>query len=116
MSLTVPTWIAAVATAVLAVSVILAARLARNALGARSEQLTAQRKLTAELTDALALLSKNVRQSVDERRRAQACQVFIELDRNGTSAAVSGSAGRPTWRVVATVHNGSQQPVYDLYV
>jgi len=124
MSLTVPTWIAAIATAVLAVSVILAIWLARNALSARSGQLTAQRELTTELTEALALLSRNLRQSVDERRRAQARQVIIELDRDAASATpvpepaapYSPESGKPGWRVTAAVRNTSQQPVYDLYV
>jgi len=108
MPLTAPTWIAAIATAVLGVSLIVAIWLARSALGARSGQPTAQRELAAELTETLAALSKHLRQSADERRRAQACQVFIELDRATTAAA--------DWRVCATVHNASQQPVYDLYV
>jgi hypothetical protein len=108
MPLTAPTWIAAIATAVLAVSLIVAIWLARSALGARSGQLAAQRELTAELTEVMAAFSKHLRQAADERRRAQACQVFIELDR--------ATASSEQWHVCAAVHNTSQQPVYDLYV
>jgi len=119
MPLTAPTWIAAIATAVLAVSVIAALWLARDALLARS---TSQRELIAQLTEAVDLMSKNLRQSAEERRRAQACQVFIELARSVAAAPKAGEepAGQggldPPWRVCATVHNSSHQPVYDLYV
>jgi hypothetical protein len=121
MPLTAPTWIAAVATAVLAVSVVAAIWLARDTLRVRSPNRTSQRELFAQLTEAVELLSKNLRQSADERRRTQACQVFIELDRTiaaakpGDEAPDQGCMDSP-WRVCATVHNTSQQPVYDLYV
>jgi hypothetical protein len=121
MPLTAPTWIAAIATAVLAVSVIVAIWLARDALRARAPNRTNQGELIAQLTEAIELFSKNLRQAADERRRAQACQVFIELDRRipaakpGEEAAAEGLMDSP-WRVCATVHNASQQPVYDLYV
>ena len=82
MPLTAPTWIAAIATAVLAVSVIVAIWLARDTLRAHSPNQITQRELIGQLTEAIELFSKNLRQSADERRRAQACQVFIELDRS----------------------------------
>jgi hypothetical protein len=119
MPLTAPTWIAAIATAVLAVSVIAAIWLARDALRARSAN---QRELIGQLTEAIDLLARNLRQSADERRRAQACQVFIELDRSIAAAAKAGQELADVgnidspWRVCATVHNASQQPVYDIYV
>ena len=121
MPLTAPTWIAAIATAVLAVSVIAGIWLARDTLRDRSPSRANQRELISQLTEAVELLSKSLRQTADERRRAQACQVFIELDRS-IAAAKPGEEpadkGRPDspWRVCATVHNASQQPVYDLYV
>jgi hypothetical protein len=106
MSLSVPTWIGAVATVVLAVGVIVATVIARKALSAHVRQLAAQHELTRQLAEAMELQSQNLRMALDERRRAQACQVFIELKRAGTP-------GQP---VAATVHNNSQQPIYDLYV
>jgi hypothetical protein len=109
MALTVATWIAAMATAVLAIAVIVAAGLARKALTAHVRQLAAQHELTAQLAQALELQSQALRTAQDERRRAQACQVFIELDRAGAPAQAA-------CRVAATVHNTSHQPVYDLYV
>ena len=109
MALTVATWIAAMATAALAVAVIVAAGLARKALTAHVRQLAAQHELTAQLAQALELQSQALRTAHEERRRAQACQVFIELDR-------SGGPAQAACLVAATVHNNSQQPVYDLYV
>jgi len=106
MPLTVPTWIAAIATVVVAIGVIVAAVLVRTALGARSQQLAERRELISKLAEVLALQAKDLRASIDERRRAQACQVFIDLTRHG----------EPAGRVTATVHNNSQQPVYDVYV
>jgi hypothetical protein len=111
MSLTAPTWIAAIATVVLAVCVLVAAVVARKALGAHARQLAAQHELTKQLADAIELQSQNLRLALEERRRAQACQVFIELKRT-SEAEVSERVGR----VAATVHNNSQQPIYDLYV
>jgi hypothetical protein len=125
MSLTVPTWIAAIATAVLAVGVIVAAGLARKALSAHRRQLSAQHELTAQLAQAMELQSQHLRLALDERRRAQACQVFIELSRRPAAPAAPdqesdgpdpAGAAPVTWQVAATVHNSSRQPVYDVYV
>jgi len=121
-SLEVPTWIAAIATAAAAGGVVVAVGLVRKMLNAHAKQSAAQHELTAELIKALDLQSQNLRLALDERRRAQACQVFIELTRPDERLAqpakppqpkVSGHANN---RVAATVHNNSQQPVYDLYI
>ncbi|HEX2321385.1 MAG TPA: hypothetical protein VHJ18_20620 [Streptosporangiaceae bacterium] len=108
MSLTAPTWIAAIATVVLAIGVLAAAVVARKALSAHVRQLAAQHDLTRQLAEAVELQSQNLRLALEESRRAQACQVFIELKRT--------SAPKGAGRVAATVHNNSQQPVYDVYV
>jgi hypothetical protein len=100
------TWIAAIATVVLAIGVITAAWFARTASVALSRQLTAQQALIAQLAEVLQLHARELGQSHDERRRAQACRVFIELDRVVQSP----------WHVTATVRNTSDQPVYDMYV
>jgi hypothetical protein len=106
MSLSVPTWIAAIATVALAVGVVAAAAAARKALSAHVRQLAAEHELTRQLAEAVELQSQNLRLALDERRRAQACQVFIELKR----------ADVPGEPVAATVHNNSHQPIYDVYV
>jgi hypothetical protein len=108
MSLTTPTWIAAIATVVLAIGVLAGAVFARKALSAHVRQLAAQHDLTRRLAEAVELQSQNLRMALEERRRAQACQVFIELKRT--------TAPKGAGRVAATVHNSSQQPIYDLYV
>jgi hypothetical protein len=108
MPLTAPTWIVAIATAVIAIAVIVAARLAGKALSSRSRQLADQSQLITRLAEVLDLQAKDLRLSIDQRRRAQACQVFIDLTRFGEPATLHA--------VTATVRNNSQQPVYDLYV
>jgi hypothetical protein len=115
MPLTVPAWINAVATVIIAVGVIAAVYYVRKAFG------TKQRELVAQLTDATRLHASALRLSVDERRRAQACHVFIDLDRSTPLKQVPASPNAPEatalpWRITATVHNASSQPVYDLYV
>jgi hypothetical protein len=110
------TWIAAIATVVVAIGVIVAACFARTASVALSRQLTVQQELTVRLAEALQLHARELGQAYDERRRVQACRVFIELDR--IVPPDDGSAGleRSQWRVTATVRNTSDQPVYDMYV
>src|SRR5579859_2620944 len=116
MSPSAPAWITAIATAALAGSVIVALCIGGRSVRRRARPLTGQRDLTADLAGAVALLSKDLRQSADERRRAQASQVFIELDR-GAETLDRGAEAKPAeWHVCATVRNTSQQPVYDLYV
>jgi len=115
MPLTVPAWINAVATVIVAFGVVTAVYYVRKAFG------TKQRELVAQLTDATRLHASALRQSVDERRRAQACHVFIDLDRSTPLKQVPASPNAPEaastpWRITATVHNASSQPVYDLYV
>lgn len=115
MPLTVPAWINAVATVIIAVGVIAAVYYVRKAFG------TKQRELVTQLTDATRLHASALRLSVDERRRAQACHVFIDLDRSTPLKQVPASPNAPEatalpWRITATVHNASSQPVYDLYV
>src|SRR5262245_58496623 len=130
-SLIVPTWIAAIATTAAAGGVIVAVGLVLKALGAHAKQLAAQHELTRELAKALDLQSQNLRLALDERRRAQACHVFIELARPEAKPPQPPQPAQPTQPtqptqpsrsahanrlVAATVHNNSQQPVYDLYV
>lgn len=126
MSLSAPTWVAAIATVALAVGVIVAAVVARKALSAHVRQLAAQHELTRQLAEAMDLQAQNLRVALDERRRAQACQVFIDLKRAGEPGAGEPGAGErgagergagePGDAIAATVHNNSSQPIYDLYV
>ena len=120
MSLSVPTWIAAIATVVLAVGVVVAAIVARKALSAHVRQLAAQHELTKQLAEAMELQSQNLRMALEERRRAQACQVFIELKRLGSgelaaqelgSRRRSGGRGR---RLAGRGHGAQQQPAAHL--
>lgn len=78
---------------------------------ARNYRDTGQQALTAKLAEVLQLHARELGQSYDERRRAQAGRVFIELSR----VVPAGVAASP-WQVTATVRNTSDQPVYDMYV
>jgi hypothetical protein len=102
---TVPTWIAAVATAVLAVGAIVVAFYARTITVAQSRQLKEQHEVIAPLAEVLPLLTRALRQSLAERRREQACHVFIDLARSGDQG-----------NVAAAVHNASMLPIHDVYV
>jgi hypothetical protein len=125
MSLTVPTWIAAIATVLLAISVIAMVFFTRASFKAQSRL----RDLIAELAELLRHQSSELEHSVDARRRAQACHIFIDLDRAALTEPVPAgkkpagpepAAPEPTggqgWQVTATVHNTSSRPVYDLYL
>jgi hypothetical protein len=116
MPLTVPTWIVAIATAVIAIGVIVAAGFAGRALSARSRQLADQGELINQLAEVLDLQAQDLRLSIDQRRRAQACEVFIDLTRFAGPATPRPDSPAPRHGVTATVRNNSQQPVYDLYV
>ena len=117
MSPSAPAWITAIATVVVAIGVMIVAGLAGKALSARSRRVADQRELISQLAEVLTLQARDLRLSIDERRRAQACQVFIALTRYAEPAAPAlDSAGPPPGQVTATVHNNSEQPVYDLYV
>lgn len=109
------TWIAAIATVVVAIGVITASWFARTASVALSRQLAAQQALTAQLAEVLQLHARELGQSYDERRRAQACRVFIELERV-VPVSVAATVNEEAWQVTATVRNTSDQPVYDMYV
>ena len=87
----------------------------------QSEQLDDQRKVSEKLTTVLELQSAELRESLSERLRAQAAQIFIEVDRVPPAAggAVKRGQEKPgplPWLLRAKVHNTSTQPIYDLYV
>jgi hypothetical protein len=120
MSLAAPTWIAAIAAVILAVGAIVTSVFAIRALGQQSRQLGDQQAVHAKLAELLPLQAEDLRDSLLQRRRAQAAQVFIEVDRI-PPAAVAGGSGQdepdpPPWRLRARVHNTSRQPIHDLHV
>jgi len=121
MPLTTPTWIAAIASLVLAIGAVIAVYFARKAFQAQSRQLRGQHEINEKLAEAIPLQTRELRESSDERRRVQAAQVFIELDRtappgHGSAAPAPPAAETAPWQLTLTVHNTSRQPVYDLYV
>jgi hypothetical protein len=120
MSLAAPTWITAIAAVILAAGAIITSIFAIRALGQQSRQLGDQQAVHAKLAELLPLQAEELRDSLLQRRRAQAAQVFIEVDRI-PPAAVAGGSGQdepdpPPWRLRARVHNTSRQPIHDLHV
>jgi hypothetical protein len=121
MTLTAPAWIAAIATVVLAIGVVCTGYFARKAFTAQSRQLRDQQEINEKLAEILPLQVRELRKSLDERRRVQASGVFVELDRIAPPAQASAGpdlpgSDPPSWRLIVTVHNTSKQPVYDLYL
>lgn len=136
--------ITAIATAVLAVFAILTAYYARKAflkqsqevtdqasmLKVQSDELEEQRKINAEQTRVLALQAEELRESLgerkreaDQRRRAQAAQVFIS-EEHQPGSSVKGVTDSDRFGAIAfgevdcivaavTVENASNQPIYD---
>lgn len=121
MPLTVATWIGAIATAILAVGAIITVYFARKAFNAQSQQLRDQQEVSKKMAEVLQLQGSELRESLGERLRAQAAQIFIEVDRIPPVTEVAAgpgqeAAGQQRWRLSAKVHNTSMQPIYDLYV
>lgn len=149
MPLTVPTWIAAIATAALALGAGFTVYYARKAfreqanelgvlqkqakdqanmlevqsaqLDAQHDQLHAQQEFNAQQAPVLALQAKELQESLDERKRAQAAQIFLELGRIPPVTQVTVERDQPEpeplpWRLVATIYNTSRQPAYDFVV
>lgn len=122
MSLIFATQLTAIATAILAAFAIITAWYARRAflkqsqevsdqgemLKVQSEKLDEQRNINAEQTRVLSLQARELQASLDQRRRAQAAQVFIVIEGS------ENREGRIT--LTATARNTSQLPVYDLWV
>src|SRR6266851_5155634 len=119
MSLAAPAWIAALAAIILAVGAIVTSVFAIRALGQQSRQLRDQQMIQAKLAELLPLQAEELRDSLRERKRAQAAQVFIEIDRiPPATAAVLGrdEPEPPPWRLRAKVRNTSRQPIHDLHI
>src|SRR6266567_3977828 len=119
MSLAAPTWIAAIAAVVLAVGAIVTSGFAIRALGQQSRQLRDQQVTHAKLAELLPLQAEELRESLRERKRAQAAQVFIEVDRIPPARGTGPGRDEPDpapWRLRARVRNTSRQPIHDLHV
>lgn len=119
MSLAGPAWLAAIAAVVLAVAATVTAIFAIGAFGKQNGQLRDQQKAHARMAELIQLQAEELRDAARGRRRAQAAQVFIELDRIPPVTAAAGPVRGepdPPWRLSARVRNTSSQPVYDLHV
>jgi hypothetical protein len=114
MPLTMPTWIAAIATVVLAVGAIFTVFYARNAFREQSKEVGLLQLQVKDQQDAR-------QREAEERHRAQAAQVYITREVFAGRRAHAGDEpikgiGAKAASVTAIVHNVSDQPVYDLRV
>jgi hypothetical protein len=95
-------------------------------LALQSRQFDEQRKLNEKQAEVLALQAKDLEESLaerqrdrEQRRQAQAARVFISQDlrppdsREAYLVALTKSGQEPQPSVAATVHNKSDQPIYD---
>ena len=127
MSFAVPIWIAAIAALMLAAGALttsifaiwMFARQSRQ-LNAQARQLHDQEKVNEKLAEVLPLQAEELRDVRRERQRAQAVQVFIEVDRIPADAVVAAAPDQDglgtSGRLLARVRNASRQPIYDLHV
>lgn len=125
MSLELATWVTAVATVLLAVGAGITARFAYQALQKQSDevkaieqQVTDQRELTAKQADLLKIQSdqlelqrRQFERDQDERRRAQAAQVYMWQT---VGQVKVNEEATPGTTVAAYVRNTSPQPVHEL--
>jgi len=96
------------------------ARYAIRAFRTQSDQLADQKKVNAKQTEVLDLQVTELRESLAERKReaeqrhrAQASRVFITNERHPTVPAGYSEPENAEPFVTATVHNTSDQPIYD---
>jgi hypothetical protein len=128
--LTLPTWLTAIFTGVLAVGAVFTAIFAIRAFGKQSAELTIlkdeaddQQATNAKLAAAADLQVQELRESLKERqddrkqrRRAQASLVYLTQARSSGGVAPSLGAPPSPPSISAVVHNTSHQPVYDVRV
>src|SRR5712691_11709980 len=91
MSLAAPAWIGALAAVVLAVGAIITSIFAIMAVGSQSRQLRDTQAVHARLAELLPLQAEELRDSLRGRKRAQAAQIFIEVDRIPPSAGAAAA-------------------------
>jgi hypothetical protein len=119
MSLTGATVFIAIATTLLAVGAIITAVFAGLALRKQSRELKTMEDQFTDQRGQLELQQKQFEQQTEERRRAQACCVFIWTEPRTSplsqaQRAAMGTALRES--AAAHVKNSSQQPIYDLTI
>jgi hypothetical protein len=108
MSLIATTQITAIATALLALFAIITTGFAYFAFQAQSEQ--------------VSILKDQEERAIEERRRGQAARVYLTEKTSPRQAAIPSSVQMPGGRAArgqsaaVTVHNTSEQPVYDLRI
>jgi hypothetical protein len=119
MSLTGATVFIAIATTLLAVGAIITAVFAGLALRKQSIELGTMEKQFTDQRSQLELQQKQFRQQDEDRRREQACRVYIWTEeRTSPMTQAQRESLGPALREAAAVHvkNSSRQPIYDLTI
>jgi hypothetical protein len=119
MSLIGATVFIAIATTMLATGAIITAVFAGLALRKQSIELGTMEKQFTDQRRQLELQQKQFDQQTEERRREQACRVFIWTEeRTSPMTQAQRESLGPALREAAAVHvkNSSQQPIYDLTI
>jgi hypothetical protein len=128
------TWVLAFATIVLALGAAFTVLFAKRAFDEQSkevrtlaeqlkvsrEQFEEQKRLNARQTDVLGLQQQDLRESLEQRRLAQAAMIYMTNDyfsgrNSGSSEEIGERAAKPP-TVTTTIYNASQQPIYDVRV
>jgi hypothetical protein len=127
--LTVPTWLTAILTGVLAVGAIVTAVFAFLAFRKQAAELTTlksqaedQRATNAKLAAAAELQVQELRESLAERQRGreqqhrrQASQVILSQEVPSGMRMLGSTLAVPLY-ITVTVSNRSDEPIYDVHV
>jgi hypothetical protein len=105
-----PAWISAIATAGLLIGAAFTAAFAVRAFREQSREVgLLQEQVNAERTER--------EREAEDRRRAQAARVYVtELFSHGRPTIPDSTVPASSPSVTATVHNTSEQPIYDLRI
>ena len=119
MSLLVATQITAVATVVLALGAIVTSVYAIRAFGKQGQQLKDQQEMNEHQVTVLGLQAQELKESLSQRRRSQAAQVFIDVEyqpslNDEEDSPLDDQSYYVT--VAAGVSNTSDQPIFNLYL
>jgi hypothetical protein len=113
MSLTLPTWISAIATLGLLIGAGLTVYFAGKAFNAQSEQLRDQQSVNQRQTVVLDLQAKELQASLIARQEATA---LLRQEHASTIAAWldEPQTAKVGWLVVGHVHNSGERPIRDV--
>ena len=131
----VATWVLAIATVLLAVGAGFTVLFAKRAFDEQTKELRTleaqlkvsrdqfeeEKQLNAKQADVLDLQQQDLRESLEQRQRAQSALIYVTNDyfagrnRGASEEIVSERTAEPP-TVMATIYNASPQPIYDVRI